>query len=78
MYSAKSSSSNGKKCYTFFSDLNEKWREFKMKLNNIYINIYHDKYWFPPNIYDKYRNQILFAMHSSRTIPDLMKKKIII
>jgi len=61
----------GYKCYTFFSELNEKWRKIKINLNFISIQINHDKNWFPPHFYDNQAEAFQFSMHSSISIPDM-------
>ena len=40
------------KCYTFFSELDEKWRKVRLNLNYIAIEVHHNWEWFPPNVYD--------------------------
>lgn len=59
------------KCYTFFSELKEKWRKVQMNLNYIAIEIHHDREWFPPNVYDNINTFPQLSMHSSNSIPDI-------
>ncbi len=61
----------GYKCYTFFSELNKKWRKIKINLNFISIQINHDKNWFPPQVYDHKVETFQFSMHSTISIPDM-------
>ena len=72
--------SGGFKCYTFFSNLNETWRQLKLDFNFITIHIHHDKHWFPTNLYDSKHNPLhnvlstYLSMHSSNTISTNGKK----
>ena len=61
-----------RKCYTFFSALNKKWRDFELEVDYITIQVNHQNLWFPPNIYDNNSNEIFFAMHSPNVLPTLM------
>ena len=55
-------------CFTFFSSLNEQWRDFQMNLDRITIMELMSHYkWIPPTE----RDTFYFAVHSPNTIPDL-------
>ncbi|CAG2107824.1 unnamed protein product [Medioppia subpectinata] len=60
-----------RKCFTFFSELNPKWRQFQFNFNEVLLTITHSKYWFPPNLYDQPsgKNKIHFSLHAANATP---------
>ncbi|CAG2168481.1 unnamed protein product [Oppiella nova] len=60
-----------RKCFTFFSELNPAWRNIKFNLNEVTLIFRHNKYWFPPNMYEtpSGKNKIHFSIHSANATP---------
>ncbi|CAG2117726.1 unnamed protein product [Medioppia subpectinata] len=60
-----------RKCFTFFSELNPKWRQFQFNFNEVLLTITHSRYWFPPNLYDQPsgKNKIHFSLHAANATP---------
>jgi hypothetical protein len=57
-----------RKCFTFFSEFNQKWKEFKIHLEDFKFIVNFDKNWFP-NDYEKKNLRFYFSMHSQNTFP---------
>ncbi len=64
---------HGKKCFTFFSQLNKRWKNLKINLDELRILVEHSENWFPTSIYD--HDTLYFAIHSSNTIPTQFNNK---
>ncbi|CAG2110537.1 unnamed protein product [Medioppia subpectinata] len=61
----------GFKCFTFFSQMKPKWREYQIELRVMHINIYQHESWFPPSLYDGSAH-IYLSIHSPNIIPQQM------
>ena len=55
------------KCFTFYSHLNEKWRDFQMDITKVYILVTHNDSWYPRDILME--NEIQLSMHSPNELP---------
>ena len=58
------------KCWTSFSHLQKKWRDFQMSFELIEVYIKPDSNWLPR---DKFY-ELHFSIHSPNTLPDLMEQ----
>jgi hypothetical protein len=58
-----------RKCFTFFSEFNQKWKEFKIHLEDFKFIVNFDKNWFPKYIFEKKNPKFYFSMHSPNTFP---------
>ncbi|CAG2105062.1 unnamed protein product, partial [Medioppia subpectinata] len=61
----------GSKCFTFFSQMKPKWREYQIDLKVMHINIYQHESWFPPSLYDGSAH-VYLSMHSPNIMPQQM------
>ena len=56
-----------KKCFTFFSHLNETWRQKKIILKDIELDVWIDNKWFPITLFKK--DGFEFSMHDPTELP---------
>jgi len=55
------------KCFTFFNQMVNKWREYQLNVREISITIHQNNNWFPKTIY--FKEFISFTIHSPNIMP---------
>ena len=56
-----------KKCFTFFSHLNETWRQKKIIIKDIELDVWIDNKWYPITVFKK--DGFEFSMHDPTELP---------
>ena len=64
-----------RKCYTFFSALNKKWRDFHLDLDFMTIDVKHNNQWFAPKVYELDYNSAFISLHSPNILPNLLNNE---
>ena len=58
-----------RKCFTYFSHLDEWYRNNRFDIHNMVLTLVHDQTDFPLSLYHDHTLRISYAIHSANTIP---------
>ena len=58
-----------RKCFTYFSHLDQEYRDMNAEIYNMYLTFIHDENDFPLSFYHDNNLKICYAIHSGNTIP---------